>query len=274
MCPPGCQEAIRHLGRRSLFKAAGATLAAGAAASLPLRPVRAATAAGPFSRVVDLTHPLTEDFPTYFGEPQVSVEILTRFEQDGLNMKRWSIVEHTGTHMDAPLHFSADGQSADEVPVDRLVVPLAVVDIAARAEENADAQLTPDDLRAWESTHGPLPEGGCVAMHSGWDRHLRSAHFRNVDDKGTLHFPGFHPEAAEMLMERDIAGIAVDTLSLDYGASADFAVHRSWLPSNRWGLEGVASLGGLPPSGATIVVGGPKIVGATGGPCRIFALVA
>jgi kynurenine formamidase len=89
-----------------------------------------------------------------------------------------------------------------------------------------------------------------------------------------LHFPGFHPEAADWLLrERRIAGIAVDTLSLDYGASRDFKTHYAWLPSGRWGLECVANLNRVPPRGATLVVGAPKIRGATGGPTRLLALV-
>ena len=98
--------------------------------------------------------------------------------------------------------------------------------------------------------------------------------FRNVDDRGVMHFPGFHPDTAAFLIrERRVQGIAVDTLSLDHGRSKDFRTHTTWLPSGRWGLECVANLGQCPPKGATIVVGGPKIQGATGGPSRVFALL-
>ena len=88
-----------------------------------------------------------------------------------------------------------------------------------------------------------------------------------------MHFPGFHSEAAQYLLEKDVRGIMVDTLSLDYGPSEDFAVHFSWLPANRWGIECVANLGELPESGSTVIVGGPKIAGASGGPSRVLALV-
>jgi kynurenine formamidase len=272
MCAPDCLEHVRDrlLSRRSLLAGAAAATAAGVAVR-PLAPASAAERR--FSRVIDLTHPLPPNFPTYFGTPQLEIEVLNSFDQHKFNMKKWTLVEHTGTHMDAPFHFSADGQTADAIQVERLVVPLAVVDIAARAEADADAQLTPDDLKDWEGRHGPLPSGCCVAMHSGWDRHVTGAKFRNADADGKMHFPGFHIEAAQMLLERDVIGIAVDTLSLDFGPSADFAVHYAWLPTDRWGLECVAGLGTLPATGATLVVGGPKIVGATGGPTRVLALV-
>lgn len=90
---------------------------------------------------------------------------------------------------------------------------------------------------------------------------------------GWMHFPGFHAEAAALLIERGAVGLAVDTLSLDHGPSSDFPTHRTWLPTGRWGLEAVANLAMLPPVGATIVVGAPKIEGATGGPARVLALV-
>ena len=141
-------------------------------------------------------------------------------------------------------------------------------------EADADALLTPEDLQAWENEHGPIPEGACVAMNSGWDARVNQAGaFRNADEAGIMHFPGFHADSAQFLMEeRDCKGLAVDTLSLDYGGSSDFPVHYSWLPSNRWGLECVANLANLPAKGATLVVGAPKFQGATGGPTRLIAL--
>lgn len=277
MCVPGCQETVvKRLSRRNFLKAAGAVagLTAVSCAAPPLLVQPAQSRPVTFSRVVDLTHAMGPDFPTYFGAVQLEIEDLATLANDGFNMKRWTVVEHTGTHMDAPFHFSADQASADLIPIENLVVPLAVVDIRAKAAPNPDAQLTLDDLRAWEAQNGPIPAGACVAMLSGWEEHLASDKFRNADGDGVMHFPGFHIEAIEFLLEeRAVHGIAVDTLSLDFGASPDFAVHYRWLPAGRWGMESVANLGQLPAKGATIVAGGPKIKGATGGPSRVIALV-
>jgi kynurenine formamidase len=180
--------------------------------------------------------------------------------------------EHTGTHIDAPLHFSADGRSVAEIPIENLVVPLVIIDIREKASANADAQVTPDDVKAWVSKHGPIPDKACVAMLSGWDAFASGPKFRNADDKKAMHFPGFHVEATKMLAETTSAsGIGVDTLSLDFGPSPDFAAHYAWLPTGRWGLECLANLASLPAKGATLVIGAPKIRGATGGPCRVMA---
>jgi kynurenine formamidase len=255
MCVPGCLETVsRQLSRRGLIGGAGLAAVAGAASTLAL-PARAAEVRS-FTRAVDLTHAMGPDFPTYDGGANLEMETLVTLAKDGYNMARWHLVEHTGTHMDAPIHFGEGVQSADAIPVEHLVVPLAIVDIRAKAAD------------------GPIADGACVAMLSGWSDKVSGPEFRNADADGVMHFPGFHVEAAQFLMtERNAIGIAVDTLSLDYGRSADFATHYAWLPSNRWGLEAVANLAGLPATGATLVVGGPKIKGATGGPSRVLALL-
>ena len=256
----------RMLSRRAML-GAGAAMAA---APLALRPAPARAMA--HGAPVDLTHTLSAEFPTFGGAPGFAAEQQFAFADDGYNLFVLRIDEHTGTHLDAPLHFSADGQSVDQLAVESLVCPLCVVDIAAKAAEDPDAQLTPDDLEAWIAANGEIPDGACVAMHSGWADRLPGDGFRNADADGVMHFPGFHLEAAQMLLETGAAAIAVDTLSLDHGPSADFAVHYEWLPAGRYGIECVAGLAGMPAAGATLVVGAPKHAGGTGGPARLIAL--
>ncbi|MCR9125847.1 MAG: cyclase family protein [Rhodobacteraceae bacterium] len=259
----------KMLSRRGFFKGAAMAGAAAAVSGVAGTP---AMAAGHGS-VEDMTHTLHEGFPTYFGESQFSREQLFNFAKHSFNLLRLTVNEHTGTHIDAPLHFSADGQSVDEIPVSSLIAPLCVIDIAARAAEDADAQVTPDDLKAWMASHGDIPENACVAMHSGWASKVDGDGFRNFD--GTAqHYPGFHVEAAQMLVEETGAqSIAVDTLSLDHGISQDFAAHYAWLPTGRFGIECLANLDRVPAAGATLVIGAPKHRGGTGGPARIFAMV-
>lgn len=298
MCVPACTRKIAaDLGRRNFLKGVmgvGATAAASVAVAgcYPMVNPRHAlrhhnemtkasgtipnammSGAVSFNGVVDLTHTLRLDFPTYGGEQQLEIEKVFVLADDGYNLNQWTLNEHTGTHMDAPFHFS-DQDSADQIPIEKLVGSLAIIDIRAKAEADPDAQVTPDDIAAWEAEFGPLPAGAIVAMLSGWDAFVTGDKFRNADADGAMHFPGFHVEAAELLItERDIKGVMVDTLSLDYGASADFAFHYRWLASNRWGMECVANLGQLPQLGAVVIAGGPKIAGATGGPSRVIALV-
>ena len=261
----------RMLSRRDFFRASAAVTAVAAVGGVVAAPPAMAAGHG---GVVDMTHTYDDTFPTYFGTPGITTEQPFHFAEHGFNLFELAINEHTGTHIDAPLHFSADGQSVNEIPVENLVVPLCVIDIAARAADNADAQVTPDDLAAWIAANGDFPDNACVAMHSGWAGKVGGAGFRNVGGDEMMHFPGFHIEATQMLLsETSAVALAVDTLSLDHGISADFATHYAWLPTNRYGIENLAGLDQVPASGATLVVGGPKHRGGTGGPSRIFAMV-
>jgi kynurenine formamidase len=270
MCVPGCQEAVhRALSRRGFLRtAAAAGFAASAVSSAEAAPRH-------FSRVVDLTHTMSPEFPTFFGVPGIELQKQFDIKKDGFNLNWWRIIEHAGTHIDAPIHFSEGGASVEKIAAEALVVPLVVVNVASRVEENPDYQLARQDLLDWERKYHRLPNNCCVAMNSGWARHVGdAAKYTGKDGAGVFHFPGFSPAAVEWLMkERKVAGIAVDTLSLDHGPSKDFKTHKLWLPSGRWGLENVAGLDNVPATGATLVVGLAKVKDATGGPARLIALV-
>src|SRR5215470_13220344 len=218
---------------------------------------------------------MSPEFPTFFGVPGIEMQKQFDLKKDGFNLYWWRIVEHAGTHMDAPIHFSEAGATIDKIAADALIVPLAVVDVAAKAKQDPDYLLSRQDLLNWEQQHGRLPTDCCVALHSGWARHVGdAAAFTGKDAGGVFHFPGVAAEAAEWMMkERQVAGLAVDTLSLDHGPSKDFKTHYLWLPSGRWGLENVANLDRVPASGATLVAGVAKVKDATGGPSRVVALV-
>ena len=237
-------------------------------------PLASPIALGGATQIQDLTHVVSPTFPMYPGAPQMEIILLRTIQGNGFYKNLLVLDEHTGTHMDAPGHFAPDGTSAEQLAVERLVAPLAVIDISSRAANDPDAQLMPDDITAWEAQHGPLPTGAFVAMYSGWEARLSDpASFLNQDAAGMPHFPGFHPDAAAMLVdERDIVAIGVDTVSLDFGASTDFKTHLTVLPAGKYGLENLAALATVPPSGATIIVGGPKHINASGGPTRALAV--
>ena len=274
MCVPGCQEAVHSaLSRRGFFRGAAAAGFAATAIAPEIAEARATSTT--FTKTVDLTHVMSPDFPTFFGVPGIEMEKKFDLKKDGFNLYWWRIIEHAGTHLDAPIHFSEAGATAEKIPADTLVVPLAVVDVAQKAAQNADYLLTRDDLIAWEKKHRCLPDDCCVAMNSGWGPLLHTPKFAGRDDAGKNHTPGFHGETAHMLMtERKVKGLGVDTLSLDLGVNTGpFPVHYSWLPSGRWGVECLANLDTVPEKGAHLVLGGPKVVGGTGGPSRVIALI-
>lgn len=276
MCVPGCQEAVRAaLSRRGFFKGAAAVGFAATAAPAEAAKRRPKAEPRQFKAVVDLTHTMSPEFPTFFGVPGIEMEKKFDFKKDGFNLNWWHIIEHAGTHLDAPIHFSESGSTVDKIVAGELVLPLAVIDVRKQAQKNPDYLMGVEDVEIWEKAFGKLPDNCCVAMMSGWGNYVgNAAKFTGKDAGGTFHFPGIAPQLAEWLLkERKVLGLAVDTLSLDNGPSKDFKTHHIWLPSGRWGLENVANLEKLSPAGATLVVGLAKVKDATGGPARLIALI-
>src|SRR5215510_8181675 len=150
---------------RTLAAAFGQGGARGLLAATAVAPDMAgAASARSFTSAVDLTHTMSPDFPTFFGVPGIEMEKKFDLKKDGFNLYWWRIIEHAGTHLDAPIHFSEAGVTVDKISADTLVVPLAVVDVAAKAAQNPDYLLTREDLADWEKKHRRLPDNCCVAM--------------------------------------------------------------------------------------------------------------
>ena len=276
MCAPSVIDTVRQqISRRNFLATLGGSAAAAVAAPAPGlgqdKPVRLPKG---FRDVHDLTHTFSPKLPVFPAFKPVQIRQRFTIARDGFFANEITFDEHTGTHLDAPVHFVANAGTTDRIPVDRFFAPLAVVSIAARAAKDADTTMTVDDLLAWEKRYGRLPRGAFVAMHSGWDARVGGAdRFLNRDAKGVMHTPGFGEEAARFLVkERDIVGAGVDTLSLDGGAAQKFVAHLALLGAGKYGIELLANLATVPASGATIVVGGPKHEGASGGPARVFAV--
>ncbi len=271
MCAPCVMGLVeKSLSRRDFFGvAAGLAVAAAASAQ-----AQSQVAGRAFSNVADLTHVVSPSFPMFPGASPMKISEVVTVKKDGYYGNTLEIWEHTGTHMDAPAHFVDGAATAETLPVNRLIAPLAVINIKAKADRNPDAEVTVDDILAWERSHGRLPSGAFVAMFSGWDSRVGDAKaYVNLDSSNVQHYPGFSPAAAEFLVrERNIVGVGVDTLSLDFGASKDFKSHVTLLGAGKYGLENLASLSTVRPSGAMIIVGGPKHKGASGGPTRALAI--
>ncbi|MBA4067628.1 MAG: cyclase [Isosphaera sp.] len=287
MCAPSVIEAaLSGMNRRDALHFAAGVAAGAIACAAGSRPATAGDgAAGRPDRpspkrvvaadhVADLTHTLSPAFPIWPGNAPIKVTNQKTFAKNGFYSNRWEIGEHHGTHLDAPAHCSAAGATAERVEPGTLVAPAAVLDLRERAGKDADAAVTLDELRAWEKAHGRLPKGCAVCLNSGWDAKAGDAPaFLGTDAAKALHFPGFSKAAAEFLLtERDVVGLLVDTLSIDVGATTDFPVHKLWLGAGRWCVECVANLGKVPPVGATVFVGAPKVEGASGGPTRVLAM--
>ena len=239
-------------------------------------------------RVVDLTAPLSSGTPTLLLPPEFGqtakfeLEEISAYDDRGpaWYWNNFRTGEHTGTHFDAPNHWvtGRDGDDVSSVPAARLVAPAAVIDVSDRVAEDPDFLLEPEDLKAWESEHGPLPAGGWLFVRTGWDARSGSQEdFLNADQAGP-HTPGLSVGCARWVAEESpVIGLGVETVGTDAGAAAGFdpmfPCHTLMHGAGKYGLTQLQNLAELPPTGAVVVAGPLRIVGGSGSPARVLALV-
>ncbi|MER5624482.1 cyclase family protein [Streptosporangium sp. NPDC002544] len=238
--------------------------------------------------VIDLTAPLSSETPILrlpepFGNTvPFTLKEISRYDDRGPAWYWNDIVtgEHTGTHFDAPVHWvtGKDGEDVSRVPVDRLIAPAVVLDFAAEAAGDADFLLEIAHVKAWEEANGPLPEGGWLLYRTGWDaRSHDQERFLNANETGP-HTPGVSVECARWLAEEtSIAGLGVETVGTDAGAAHGFdpafPCHSFLLGAGKYGLTQLRNLDRLPVTGAVVVASPLPIVGGSGSPLRVLALV-
>ncbi len=232
--------------------------------------------------LVDLTYPYDDNTVFWPTSPtQFTLESLAYGVGDQgffYSANQFCTPEHGGTHLDAPIHFAEARHTVDQIPLDRLIGPAVVIDISAQAAADRDYRLQLEDVRNFETEHGDVPEGAIVLVHTGWGQFWGDALAYLGDntpgDASNLHFPSFGLEAVRHLVtQRKIAAIGIDTASIDFGQSTDFLVHRLVAEGNMPGLENVANLDQLPPTGAFVIALPMKIAGGSGGPVRVIALL-
>jgi kynurenine formamidase len=238
--------------------------------------------------VVDLTAPLHGDTPILQLPPPFAnasafgLTEISRYDDRGPAWY-WNDIhtsEHTGTHFDAPVHWvtGKDGEDVAQVPPGSLVAPAVVLDFSEQSAADPDFLLRIDDVRSWEKENGPLPEGGWLLYRTGWDaRSEDAAAFLNADDTGP-HTPGISVECARWLAEEtSLLGVGVETVGTDAGGAHSFdppfPCHSFLLGAGKYGLTQLQNLAKLPPTGAVVITGPLPIVGGSGSPARVLALV-
>jgi kynurenine formamidase len=200
-------------------------------------------------------------------------EKLAEFESSGYAAGAFRVPEHFGTHVDAPGHFLRGRDTRDKLEAKRLIAPAAVIDVRDKVRRDPDYRLSVADIQAWERG-GRIPDGAAVLLLTGWDeRYQDAAKYRNADSGGVMHFPGFSEEAIRFLAtNRRPVALGIDTLSIDYGPSKDFAGHKLSHESGLYHIENLANLNNLPARGAVIFVGPLPIENGSGSPARVLAI--
>ena len=225
------------------------------------------------AKVIDLSHPMYPGMPIWPGGVPFTMTRLVDYDA-GYRLHKFELGENTGTHMDAPAHFFAGKRPIDGIAPRELVVAAAVIDIQAKVAENPDYELSAADVTAWEAAHGPVPAGALVIANTGWHKRFADpARYVNMDANQVMHFPGFGEDSAKLLLARNVAGIGIDTLSLDNGPSQSFATHKVMLGAGKYQLENMANLDALPATGATVVIGVLPVHDGTQAQARVLAIV-
>ncbi|MFE3060169.1 cyclase family protein [Nocardia sp. NPDC059239] len=234
--------------------------------------------------IIDLTTPLQESTPILQLPPPLANTVPFRLEEISRYDDRgpawyWNNIhtgEHTGTHLDAPVHWLSgrDGHDVSQAPMRTLFAPVAMIDMTAEVAADPEFLLEIDHIRRWEKEHGPLPAGGWLLYRTGWEsRGEDAAAFTN--DGRT---PGVSAACAKWLAEGSaLTGLGVETVGTDAGAAAGFEppfpCHSQLLGANKWGLTSLRNLARLPATGALLIVSPLPIVGGSGSPARVLALV-
>ena len=226
------------------------------------------------TRVIDMSYVINSHSPAWPGDERpFTATTVDTIAKDGYFARRFTMLEHYETHMDAPAHFGGT-DTLDELPIRRFFGPGVVLDVRDKVVKNPDYRLAVKDIEQWEAQHGRIPPHAIVMLYTGWgSRWPDQKSYRNMDAERVMHFPGYSVPAAKFLIARQVSGLGIDTLSIDYGPSVHFPVHHTTLPAGLFHLENGANLGALPATGAFIIAAPIKLQGGSGGPVRVFAIL-
>ncbi len=227
-----------------------------------------------YSRVISLSHPIHSAITHWPGDPQTRFSTIATWDKDGYFLREMTVGEHSATHINAPRSFDPAGRDVGHIPPEQLILPAVCVDLRDSCKMNQEYPIQIADIHQWEQQHGSIPEGCLAIAHTGWqEKWSNPANFLGNGDR-ELHFPGFSEDAAEFLInQRQVAGLGIDTHGVDPGTSKTFGVNRQVLANNRMVLECLTRLDLVPPVGFTVIIGALPLVGGSGSPAQVLALL-
>ena len=226
-----------------------------------------------FSRIVDLSHVIDTNIPLWPGDPPVEFQAVASFATEGYYLRKFTIGEHSATHINAPNSFWEGGIGIDAYSPESFVVSAVVIDVRSKTQSDPDYALTKKDLFDWEAAHGEVPPGSVVILYTGWqEKWSDPVAFFSQDASGGLHFPGFAGPTTRFLLDhRGIAGVGIDTHGADPGQDESFATNTQVLEQNGIVLECLTNLDKLPPTGTTLVLGALRLKDGSGSPLTVTA---
>ncbi|MFI4956545.1 MAG: cyclase family protein [Gammaproteobacteria bacterium] len=220
-------------------------------------------------KLIDLTHTLSPTIPTWDNTCGFNHQIQYDYDSSAPVQFRTHDIhmrEGIGTHIDAPAHCFKNSITIDQLPLSDLLAPCIVIDVASIAHERFS--LSVNDIKSFENIHGEIPPRHVVIIKTGWGKY-----WGNPEKYHNNHlFPCVSHEAALLLLDRNILGLGIDTLSPDR-PDLGFPVHAALLGANKYIIENIANLDALPVIGSFILALPIKIENGTEAPVRLVAFV-
>lgn len=207
-------------------------------------------------RIVDLTLPVRP------GMRGVEFEPCHTAAEHGYNTRTLHLYSHSGTHMDAPLHFAAGEGTIDRIPLEQCLGPAWVADLSGI---QAGAPITVAHLGETASRVRP---GDGLLLRTGWSAHVdRPQYYRD-------HFPRVSVELAEWCVATGVRVLGVEPPSVaDVNNPEELAaVHKTLLEGGVIIVEGLANLDALREERVFFCAVPLKIEGGDGSPCRAFVM--
>ena len=227
--------------------------------------------------VHDVSPTISAELPMWFMYDSPVVTAVARHDEGGAAVNTLTLCEHTGTHVDAPYHFDANGQTIAEVPVQSLLLrPFCKYDLTANDHQPGEL-IGVEHLKAAEALgEFSLQPGDVAIIEVGWDRNLPGGPTGRDGTWWGRNQPGLSDEACQYLADLGVTAVASDTAACDVAAvdaemSGAHGHTAAFLPRGILIVEGLTGLARVPFTGLFLAL--PlKIARGTGSPVRVVLL--
>lgn len=228
---------------------------------------------------IDLTHTMTEGMPSGpSGDEPPTIRAFETHDDGTAGVHRYNFPGQWGTHVDPPVHFVKGLRTLEDIPFSEMILPLVVIDIHEKVENNPDYTVTMEDIKTWENKYGLIAENTFVALRTDWSKRWPSPeNMRNRDSGGISHSPGWSREVINyLILTRNVTAIGHETLDTDPGIVAgagSWPLQEYYMGLDKYQIEAMNDLDQVPEYGAYIVATWAKPEQGSGFPARVFAII-
>lgn len=209
---------------------------------------------------IDLTLTISEFIPSFPGSPKPQFINWSELKNDGYNLELLFLSSHTGTHLDAPYHFSKNGIKINQIPLDRLLGKAILI----KLEKTKNSPITKSDIVSFEKNNFKIPIASSIFFYTGWQKNLKNNNYFTEN-------PGLDSSSAKYLVSKKVNMIGIDSPSIDIGKDDSFNVHKIFSQNNILIVENLTNLNKIPTKEFNFTVLPLKLKDATGSPVRAIA---